>query len=87
MSDRPLLRPAADWRATPLARVFGPIEEFMHASAAGGMVLFGAAALAVALANSSLAGAYAAAIHTSIGVSLGPFALRETASSTGSTTA
>src|SRR5688572_27377228 len=76
MSDRPLLQPAADWRATPLARVLGPIEDFMHASAAGGLVLLGAAAAAVALANSPLAGAYDAAIHTPIGVTVGPFALQ-----------
>jgi NhaA family Na+:H+ antiporter len=78
MSDRPFFRPAASWRETPLAHVLSPLEEFMHASAAGGVVLLGAATLAVALANSPLAGAYDAAIHTTLGVSLGPFALQET---------
>ncbi len=68
--------PAADWRATPIARILGPMQEFIHASTSGGLVLLGAAALALLLANSPLAPTYDGVLHASIGVTVGPFELK-----------
>ncbi len=68
--------PAADWRATPIARILGPMQEFIHASTSGGLVLLGAAALALLLANSPLAAAYDAVLHAYVGITAGPFTLQ-----------
>ncbi len=69
--------PAPHWSETPLARVLRPIQEFINNSASGGVVLMIAAVVALAIANSPLAGAYDALLHTHIGVTIGPFQLDE----------
>ena len=68
---------APHWSETPLARVLHPIQEFIHNSASGGVVLMIAAVVALAIANSPLAGAYDALLDTHIGVTVGPFQLDE----------
>ncbi len=70
--------PATHWSATRLARLFGPMQEFVQLSASSGIVLIGATLLALALANSPLAGAYDTVLHTYISVGVGPWVLQET---------
>jgi len=72
-----LFQPARHWSQTPIARLLGPMQEFVNRSAASGIVLLGATILALAIANSPLAGAYQALLHTELGLELGSFALRE----------
>jgi len=52
------------------------MQHFVNRSAAGGIVLLGAAIVALLLANSPLAGTYQAVLHTEIGIEVGSFALR-----------
>jgi NhaA family Na+:H+ antiporter len=68
--------PAAHWRHTRLARVFTPLQEFLHHSASGGLVLMAAAILALLIANSPLGPAYDRLLHTYIGISAGNFTLK-----------
>ena len=68
---------APHWSDTSLARVLHPIQEFIHNSASGGVVLMIAAVVALVIANSPLAGAYDALLHTHIAVTVGPFQLDE----------
>ncbi|HYN89161.1 MAG TPA: Na+/H+ antiporter NhaA [Ardenticatenaceae bacterium] len=75
---RETLQPASHWSETPLAPLLRPIQEFMHESAAGGLVLMGATVVALLLANSPLAELYDRVLHTYMAFSLGPFELRET---------
>lgn len=70
-------QPARHWTETPIARVLGPMQEFVNRSAASGIVLLGATILALILANSPLAGPYQALLHTELGLEFGSFALRE----------
>ncbi len=72
----PATLPAADWRQTPIAHVLGPMQEFIHGSTSGGLVLLAAAALALLLANSPLAAAYDAVLHAYVGITAGPFTLQ-----------
>jgi NhaA family Na+:H+ antiporter len=69
---------APHWSATPIARVLGPMQEFVQHSASSGIVLMAATVVALLLANSPLAPGYDALLHSYIGVSVGPFVLRET---------
>ena len=48
----------------PIARLLRPIQEFIHNSAASGSVLMMATVLALIIANSPLAAAYDALLHT-----------------------
>ncbi len=58
-----------------LARAAGrSLERFLHVEAASGILLLGAAAIALIIANSPWADAYHALWHTSLGVRLGSFA-------------
>ena len=50
-----------------------PIRNFIHHEAAGGMLLIGAAAIALLLANSPLAGAYHALFAIEVEVRVGEF--------------
>ncbi len=70
--------PALHWSATPIARLLGPMQEFVQRSAAGGVVLIGATLIALALANSPLAPAYAAVLDSYISITVGPWVLQET---------
>jgi Na+:H+ antiporter, NhaA family len=75
MSGHSTPHSAAAWRGTPLARVLGPITAFMEGSTSGGLVLLGAAVLALVWANSPWAATYDAILHTYLTVSVGPFSL------------
>jgi NhaA family Na+:H+ antiporter len=66
---------ASHWSETSIARILTPIQEFMHMSAAGGIVLMAATILALGLANSPLADEYDALLHAHIAISAGPFQL------------
>ncbi|MDP9314699.1 MAG: Na+/H+ antiporter NhaA [Chloroflexota bacterium] len=61
----------------PIAHLVLPIQEFIHNSSASGIVLMAATALALVIANSPLADEYDALLHAYIGISIGPFQLRE----------
>ena len=67
---------ARHWRDTPLARVFSPMQRFVHAEASSGLSLIGATLVALTLANSPLAAGYAAVLQLELGVSLGPLGLQ-----------
>ena len=69
--------PALHWSATPLARVLGPMQEFINQEAASGIILLVVTIVAVVLANSPLAAGYAALLHTEVALVVGPFELRE----------
>lgn len=68
---------ARHWRETPLALVLSPMQRFVQSETASGVVLIVVTALALMIANSPLAASYDAVLHTEIGVSVGPFVLRE----------
>ncbi|ACG79251.1 Na+/H+ antiporter [Phenylobacterium zucineum HLK1] len=53
-------------------------REFFNQEASGGYVLMAAAAVALVIANSPLAGPYFAVLETKLGFALGPLALNET---------
>ncbi len=74
---RKKVMPATHWSTTPVARVLHPIQEFIHNSAAGGILLMIATILALLVANSPLADEYDAALHAYFTISLGPFEIRE----------
>lgn len=73
----PLITTPRHWSETPIAGILGPMQHFVNRSAAGGIVLLGATIVALGLANSPLASAYQAVLHTEIGFEVGSFALRE----------
>lgn len=68
--------PAAHWRQTRLAVVLSPVQEFIHQSVSGGVVLMIATILALLIANSPLRQSYDALLHTYIGFSAGSFNLK-----------
>lgn len=69
--------PAKHWSETPIARIIKPIQDFIHGSAASGIVLFGVTILALIIANTGLAAAYDHILHEYIAISIGPWELRE----------
>jgi hypothetical protein len=69
---------APHWSATPIARVLGPMQQFISREASSGIILLSMAIIALVLANSPLAGSYQALLDTHIGIALGPFVLEET---------
>jgi NhaA family Na+:H+ antiporter len=58
--------------AQPGPRAHSALREFLSSEAAGGLVLMGAAALALVVANSGLAGAYHHLVHAEVGPELTP---------------
>jgi NhaA family Na+:H+ antiporter len=66
---------AAHWSETPLARVLGPMQQFVSQSQSSGIILLVATVVALILANSPLAGAYNDLLHTHLAISLGPIVL------------
>lgn len=68
--------PAPHWSATPLARVLGPMREFINREASSGIILLAATIIAVVIANSPLAVLYEAILHTDVGLVAGPFELK-----------
>ncbi len=73
--SKPWLAP--HWSETSIARILTPIQQFIHTSAAGGIVLMVATVLALILANSPLADEYDALLHAHLSISLGPFQIDE----------
>lgn len=67
---------ASHWSATPIARLLGPMHNFVQRSVSGGIVLFIATLLALALANSPLAAAYTHLLATEVGFSFGAIELK-----------
>jgi NhaA family Na+:H+ antiporter len=70
------LAPSADWRQTRLGSVLSPVQEFMHQSAAGGIVLMLATIIALVLANSPLRQGYEDFLHLYLGFTAGSFSLK-----------
>ena len=64
------------WTQNPVERIVGPLQEFIHNSAAGGIVLLSAAVLALVLANSPLSEAYNAVLHSEVAIRAGSYELR-----------
>jgi len=64
--------------ARRLKRPISALEDFLRQEASGGYVLMAAAALALVVANSPLAGPYVAMLDVKLGFAVGPIALRET---------
>jgi len=56
-------------------KILTPFEEFIHRQTTSGLLLMGTALLALVLANSPFADAYAHIIHTPIGISFGEWSL------------
>src|SRR5687767_1073684 len=75
MAQRNFLAP--HWSVTPIARILGPMQQFINRSASSGIVLLIATVAALVIANSGLAPAYNELLHTEIGITVGPFELRE----------
>jgi NhaA family Na+:H+ antiporter len=65
----------APWERT-FDRFLSPFEEFIHRQTTSGLLLMGTALLALALANSALAPAYAHLTHLPIGITIGDWSLR-----------
>ena len=55
-----------------IQRRFASLQEFLRLEAAGGLLLMGAAVLAMLAANSPLAGAYNAFVNLPLGIRAGP---------------
>lgn len=70
--------PAPHWSATPIARVLGPMQEFVNKSASSGIILLLSAVVALVVANSPLAEGYGHLLEAKIGISAGPYRLEET---------
>jgi NhaA family Na+:H+ antiporter len=71
--------------ANAVRRVVDPLKDFLHAEAAGGVVLLAATVIALGWANSPFSAAYQALWARELAIGAGPLAVTRT-SSTGSTT-
>lgn len=71
------LPPASHWSESAIGRVISPVQEFMHRSASGGVVLMVATVLALVLANSPLGAAFDDFLHIKLGFSAGNFKFEE----------
>ena len=60
---------------TPLDTVLRPLQDFLRLEASGGLVLMAAAVLAMVVANSPLAGSYAALLDLRLSVSVGDYGI------------
>jgi NhaA family Na+:H+ antiporter len=69
---------ASHWSATPIARILGPMQQFINREASSGIILLTMAIIALIVANSPVVGSYQALLDTHLGVALGPFVLEET---------
>lgn len=74
---RPKIALAPHWSNTAIARILGPMQEFVHRSASSGVVLMVATLIALLLANSPLSESYDALLHAKISIIVGPFMLEE----------
>lgn len=68
---------ARHWSATPLGRILGPMQRFVQQEASSGIILLTCTIVALLLAQSPLAGAYAAALETKLSIAIGPLELSE----------
>jgi NhaA family Na+:H+ antiporter len=71
--------PAAHWSETRLARLARPMQEFIEREQSSGIILLLATILALVVANSALGPAYQGALHSEIGLAVGPWALEASA--------
>ncbi len=69
---------ATHWTETPVGRAVKPMQEFVHSSTAGGIVLLLAAVVALVIANSPLRSGYEEMLNTYIDLRIGDFLLHET---------
>lgn len=65
------------WSATPLVYILRPMQEFIHQSQAGGIILLIMTVLALIIANSPLGEAYDAILHEYVSIQVGPWVLKE----------
>lgn len=65
----------APWERA-FTRLLSPFEEFIHRQTTSGLLLMGAATLALILANSDLAGGYQHLVHSMAGFQIGNFGLQ-----------
>ncbi len=68
---------AVHWNTTPLARILGPMQEFIQQSQASGIILLVATVIALLIANSPLHAGYLALLEAHIGITAGPLVLDE----------
>jgi Na+:H+ antiporter, NhaA family len=68
--------PAAHWSETPIARVIGPMQDFIHREQSSGILLLIMTALALVLANSPLGADYFALLETKTGFVFGSLELK-----------
>jgi NhaA family Na+:H+ antiporter len=66
---------SAELPARPVERWLTPARKFLHVESASGVVLLTCTVVALALANSPLAGQFAALWHTHVALALGPMEL------------
>ena len=69
--------PKTHWSATPLVHILRPMQEFIHQSQAGGIVLLIMTVLALIIANSPLGETYDAILHEYVSIQVGPWVLKE----------
>ncbi|HEU5086216.1 MAG TPA: Na+/H+ antiporter NhaA, partial [Roseiflexaceae bacterium] len=69
---------ASHWTETPLARVIRPMNDFIQQEQSSGIILLAVTVLALIVANSPLHTAYNDVMHMEVGITIGPFTLRET---------
>ncbi len=67
----------APWERS-FAKIVTPFEEFIHRQTTSGMLLLGTAILALILANSALASAYAHLLHVPVSIQVGGWSLEKT---------
>jgi NhaA family Na+:H+ antiporter len=77
MTKKRKRQPANHWSQTPLARIISPMQSFIGRSEASGIILLSVTILALIVANSPLYSFYDQLLHSYIGISVGPFELKE----------
>ena len=65
------------WSATPLVHVLRPMQQFIHQSQAGGIILLIMTVLALIIANSPLGKLYDEILHSYVSIYVGPWVLKE----------
>lgn len=69
---------ATHWTETAVGRAVRPMQEFIHSSTSGGIVLLLASVVALLVANSPLRGAYEALLHSYVDLAIGALRLHLT---------
>src|SRR5687767_13962714 len=65
------------WNATPFVYILRPMQNFIHQSQAGGIVLLVSTVLALLIANSPWGASYEAILATHVSLNAGPWSLDE----------